>query len=55
MMFKAKPPRLDFHLDGAVLFLIFVYSLSENMSKSKNHFRSGLFTHEDGKSYVLHQ
>jgi hypothetical protein len=39
MMLKAKPPRLDFHLDGAVIFLIFCYSLRENMSKSKNHFQ----------------
>jgi len=38
MMLKAKPPRLDFHLDGAAYFLIFWYSLRENMSKSKNHF-----------------
>jgi hypothetical protein len=38
MMLKAKPPRLDFHLDGAVIFFDFRYSLRENMSKSKNHF-----------------
>ena len=38
MMLKAKPPRLDFHLDGAVIFFDFWYSLRENMSKSKNHF-----------------
>ena len=55
MMLKAKPPRLDFHLDGAVILFDFWYSLRENMSKSKNHFGSGALTHEDGKSYVLHQ
>lgn len=24
MMLKAKPPRLDFHLDGAVIFFDFL-------------------------------